>query len=94
MFALTIVLVAASLFLGGGTQGGFLSDAILQFLAIPVLCVALWRLLDVPLPRQTEAALFFVAAIVAIPLVQLIPLPPWLWTALPGREPLIEISQF
>jgi O-antigen ligase len=32
-------------------------------------------------------ALFFCVAVVAIPLVQLIPLPPWLWTALPGRGP-------
>jgi O-antigen ligase len=90
MFVLTLVLIAASLFLGGGTQGGFLSDAILQLVAIPILCVALWRLLEVPLTRQMKAALFFVAAMVAIPLAQLIPLPPWLWSALPGREPLVE----
>ena len=34
--------------------------------------------------------LFFCVAVVAIPLVQLIPLPPWLWTALPGRGPSAE----
>ena len=90
MFVLCLVLIAASLVLGGGTRGGFLSDAILQLIAIPILCVALWRLLEVPLTRQMKAALFFVAAMVAIPLVQLIPLPPWLWSALPGREPLVE----
>ena len=90
MFVLCVVLIAASLVLGGGTQGGFLSDAVLQLIAIPVLCVALWRLRDVPLTGQMRAALFFCAAIVAIPLVQLIPLPPWLWSTLPGREPLVE----
>ena len=90
MFVLSVVLIVASLFLGGGTQGGFLSDAILQLVAIPILCVALWKLLEVPLTRQMKAALFFVAAMVAIPLVQLIPLPPWLWSALPGREPVVE----
>jgi len=90
MFVLCVVLIAASLTLGGGTRGGFLSDVVLQLIAIPVLCVALWRLRDAPLTRQMRAALFFCAAIVAIPLVQLIPLPPWLWSALPGREPLVE----
>jgi O-antigen ligase len=35
-------------------------------------------------------AVFFAAVLVAIPLSQLIPLPPWLWTALPGRGPSAE----
>jgi O-antigen ligase len=38
-------------------------------------------------------ALFFCAAIAAIPIIQLIPLPPWLWTALPGRGPSAETFQ-
>jgi O-antigen ligase len=87
MFFLCAVVVVASLILGGGTRGGFLSDAILQLIAIPLLIVALWKLLEVPLTKQMRVALFFCLAIVAIPLVQLIPLPPWLWTALPGRGP-------
>jgi O-antigen ligase len=41
---------------------------------------------DVSLTKQMRAALLFCLAIAAIPLVQLIPLPPWLWTALPNRE--------
>lgn len=76
----------ASLILGGGTQGGFLSDAILELVSIPLLLVALWRLFEVPLTKQMRMALSFCAVIVLIPLVQLIPLPPWLWTALPNRE--------
>src|SRR5215467_4816590 len=85
MFSLCTVVIAASLILGGGTRGGFLSDAILQLTAIPILFVFLWKLLEVPWTRQLRIALFFCVAIVAIPLIQLIPLPPWLWTSLPNR---------
>jgi O-antigen ligase len=82
--------IVASLVFGGGTRGGFLSDAILQLLAIPLLLVGLWRLFEVPLTKQMQVPLFFCVAAVVIPLVQLIPLPPWLWTSLPGRGPSAE----
>jgi hypothetical protein len=90
LFLLCAIVVVASLILGGGTRGGFLSDAILQFVSIPLLLVALWRLFDVPLTKQMRLALSFCAVIVLIPLVQLIPLPPGLWTALPNREVSVE----
>ncbi len=86
LFFLCGFVIIASLILGGGTRGGFLSDAILQLIAIPLLLISLWRLIEIPLTGQMRLALFFCIAIVAIPLVQLIPLPPWLWTALPGRD--------
>src|SRR6478736_10184946 len=82
--------MVASLVLGGGTRGGFLSDAILQLLAVPLLLVALWRIIDVPLIVEARRALWFCSAVVAIPLIQLVPLPPWLWTALPHRGPSVE----
>jgi len=87
LFYLTAVVMVVSLILGGGTRGGFLSDAILQFTAIPPLFYCLWKLFEVPLTRQMRVALLFCLAIAALPLIQLIPLPPWLWTRLPGREP-------
>jgi O-antigen ligase len=93
LFYLCAFVIVASLVLGGGTRGGFLSDAILQFLAIPLLLLCLWRLFEVPLTKQIQVPLLFCAAIVAIAIVQLIPLPPWLWTALPGRGPSAETFQ-
>src|SRR5262245_23888175 len=93
MFPLCVIVIVASLVLGGGTHSGFLSDAILQLVAIPLLLVALWRLLQIPLTKQMRVALFFCLASIAIPLIQLIPLPPWLWTALPGREPAVEVFE-
>jgi len=90
MFFLSAVVIVASLVLGGGTRGGFLSDAILQLIAIPLLLISLAKLIETPLTRQMRVALFFCVGVVALPLVQLVPLPPWLWTALPGRSPSAE----
>jgi O-antigen ligase len=78
--------------LGGGAQPGHFSDVILQYLAVPLLLVALWRLLD---PRSGSPnkirmlkwELSFCGLIVLVPLIQLVPLPPAIWSALPGREP-------
>jgi O-antigen ligase len=89
-FYLCAVVMVGSLTLGGGAGRGLLSDAILQLLAIPLLLVCLWRLFEVSLTRQMRLALWFCVAIAALPLLQLIPLPPWLWTALPNRQPSVE----
>lgn len=78
------------LLLGGGTREGFLSDAILQLLSVPVFLAALWRVLDAPPNRDRRQALAFCAAIVAVPLIQLAPLPPAIWTHLPGRAIVAE----
>ncbi len=78
------------LLLGGGTREGLLSDAVLQLLSIPVFLAALWRILDAPLSRDRRRALVFCAAIVAIPILQLAPLPPAIWTRLPGRALVVE----
>ena len=78
--------VVLSLLLGGGTRGGFLSDAILQILSLPPLMAAIWRMTNTPLTREARRALVFCAALVAVPLGQLLPLPPAIWTRLPGHD--------
>jgi O-Antigen ligase len=80
------------LLLGGGTRAGFLSDTALQLLCIPLLLAALWRLGDVTLTRQMRWALAFCLLCVSVPLLQLIPLPPAIWTALPARK--AEVAPF
>jgi O-antigen ligase len=89
-------MMACSLLLGGGTRGGFLSDAILELFAIPALLVAVSSVVNL-LVRQTESgrrvlwAIAFCVAIAILPLLQLLPLPPLIWTKLPGREELEAI---
>jgi O-antigen ligase len=93
-FWLTALTLLAALLLGGGTRGGFLSDALLQLLAIPLLLLSASRLGDlfwrqrVKL-RELRWELVFCLAVVLVPLLQLVPLPPALWTLLPHRAPLI-----
>jgi len=92
--ALTAFTLLSSLVLGGGTRSGFLSDAILQLLSIPLLLFAVSRLAailwgDPAKWRQVRWELAFCLVAALLPLVQLLPLPPWLWTLLPNRAPSI-----
>jgi|SRR5579862_242972 len=86
--------LVASLLLGGGTRGGFLSDAILELLAIPALLISLSSLVALPRPqikRPAEWALIFCLAIALLPFLQLVPLPPSIWTRLPHREEIVTV---
>ena len=85
-YACGVMLVCCVIFGGVGARTGYLGDLILSLLAIPLLAMGLWRLFEVDLTRQMRGALWFCLALVALPLLQLVPLPPWLWTALPHRE--------
>jgi O-antigen ligase len=91
LFGLCAVTIVCSVVLGGGTRGGFLSDAILQFLALPLLLTSVWRLVDlrsgtVAKSRPFRWELLFCGVIVLLPLLQLVPLPPSIWSALPNRQ--------
>ncbi len=90
LFLLCSVLVVACLVLGGGTRTGFLSDAVLQLLAIPLLLIAVGRIARLPSRKGARWPLVMCLAIVLVPALQLVPLPPDVWTALPGREPAVE----
>jgi O-antigen ligase len=86
LFGLCALLIVTGLLLGGGNSPGLLSHTILQYIAIPLLLTALWRMTDVPIVKSTRLAFAFCLALPMIPLLQLIPLPPWIWTALPYRQ--------
>ena len=86
LFYACAFIATASLVLGGGSRRGHLSDAILALLSIPLLALGVWRLFDTDITRQMRWALWFCLALVALPLLQLVPLPGWLWTILPHRE--------
>ena len=86
LFYACAFMAAASLVLGGATRSGFLSDVILALLAIPLLALIVWRLFDTDITRQMRWALWFCLALVALPLLQLVPLPGWLWAIFPHRE--------
>src|SRR5262249_15495793 len=72
------------LFGGGGTYRW--PDAIVQLAALPLLVWALFKLTPSELSPGGRWAIGLLCAIFAWPLLQLIPMPPPLWGALPGRE--------
>ena len=71
------------LFGGGGNHGW--SDAVVQLAALPLLAWALFKLTPSQLDRGGQWAIVLLCAILAWPLLQLIPMPPSLWSGLPGR---------
>lgn len=80
---LPAVLIALGLALGGSTSGGIWANTALQMVSLAVLGLMLARARNVaPLPPALRW--LAVAPFVLIGL-QLVPLPPGLWTLLPGR---------
>ena len=80
--------LVACLVLGGGSREGFLGDVALQVMAVPLLLWAAWRLLDVPPASgggRAKWVLLLCLSAIAVPAAHLVPLPPSVWTRLPGR---------
>ncbi len=80
-------LMLAGLVLGGSSSGGFWANMALQLLALAALAALLIQGQAAVLARPL---LLIGAASILLPLLQLLPLPPALWAALPGRA---EIAQ-
>lgn len=89
----SVVLLALSFALGGASQGHALRLALVELAALPLLVIAADRLVQTGLWREHRFALGLLAAIVAVPLIQLIPLPPAIWTQLPGRDQMVLALQ-
>jgi hypothetical protein len=78
------------LLLGGASAAGIWSNMLLQLLALPLIAAAVLTTPSTPVAapgRQLIALLLLMLAVIAL---QLVPLPPSIWTALPGRGPIAE----
>ena len=84
-----VVLLALSFVFGGASRDNALRLAVVELAALPLLVIAGERLIRSGLWRQHRFALGLLAGLVAIPLIQLIPLPPAIWTGLAGRDQLV-----
>jgi O-antigen ligase len=82
----TLILLALCVFLGGSSRQHALRLSVVELAALPLFAMASLRLFDVGGLSAHRFAFSIAAAAAAIPLFQLIPLPPGIWTALPGRE--------
>jgi O-antigen ligase len=88
--AVVPVYLLACLLLGGASAAGFVANFVLQIAALPLIGWSLWQLLQQPAAVQVRVPLGLLALFVAIALLQLAPLPPGLWTVLPGRGPVAD----
>lgn len=85
--------VGLALVLGGGTRQGLWSDAIVQLCCLPLLGLAVSGLWLKPLPAQAKWSLALIGGIAVLPLLQLVRLPPSVWSSLPGRAPFAAAYQ-
>ena len=86
----TFVVLALALLLGGGTQQGYWSDAAVQFASLPLIAAAAMGLAKSHVSRTAKWALILLCIGLALPLIQLIPLPPAIWSAFPGRAAFVK----
>lgn len=84
LFPLGVLTLASSLLFGGGAARGLSSDYAPQLFSIMLLYVAL-ACADRSL-LQSRGLLLLAGAVVALPLSHVVPLPPAIWTSLPGRD--------
>jgi O-antigen ligase len=87
--ALVPAYILLCIVLGGSVQGVW-GMAILQLLAIALIGWSLLTRDRLALSGPTKALFLIAGLVVLLAVVQLIPLPPGLWTPLPGREPVAE----
>ena len=84
-----LVLLVFSFAFGGASHSHALRLALVELASLPLLVLASRRLITTGVWRDHRFPLGLLAALVAIPLVQLIPLPPAIWTGLPGRDQMV-----
>src|SRR5262245_66657344 len=82
---LVLFVIFVALICGGGTRQGLWSDALVQVVSLPLLAIAILRLKALASPSEFRLALFVIGAVIVVPILQLLPLPPSIWTILPGR---------
>jgi O-antigen ligase len=84
------VYLLACLLLGGASAAGYMANLLLQIAALPLIGWSLWQLVQAKPAPQIRAPLGLLALLVVVALLQLVPLPPSVWTMLPGRGPVAE----
>lgn len=88
--ALTPAYVLFCLCLGGASAAGFWANMVLQLLALPIILWAMMVERDTPMSGPARHLIALMIGVVAVILLQLIPLPPAVWSSLPGRAPIAD----
>jgi hypothetical protein len=91
--SLSCLLLVAALLLGGGTRNYLFTDLVVQALASGILIYGLARLRWGALEPGARQLLLLMALVMAIPLLQLIPLPAVVIKWLPGRAEIFAARE-
>ncbi|GAB5348754.1 hypothetical protein TMRO357_02424 [Alteriqipengyuania sp. 357] len=87
-----MVLLAVTFATGGSARAEVMSLALLR--PVGVICLGIGLIgIDGAAWRAHRLALIFMAAILGLILIHLIPLPPAIWMALPGRELAVQAGE-
>ncbi|WP_185829227.1 O-antigen ligase family protein [Sphingomonas ginkgonis] len=78
---------ALGLLLGGSAQGLW-GKLLLEFVAVAVMAATVWVRRDRALESSDRFMLAMIGLVVLLVAFQILPLPPALWSALPGRAPI------
>ena len=84
----TPLVLALDLCLGGSPRNAFITNGALEVTACLII---IWCTIDLRFNLMSTSARWFLAIVGGLALVallQLVPLPPGLWTHLPGRSPV------
>ena len=84
-----VLLLVAAFALGGASRENELRLAVVELAALPLLVLVGARMFKSELQVSRGLGLGCVLLLVGIPLLQLLPLPPGVWTSLPGRDQLL-----
>lgn len=76
--------------LGGGTRYGVPNDSLIELVSLPLLLLGLFRIAASPFQPEARAPILLIGCGTALVLLQIVPLPPILWTHLPGRAQFAE----
>jgi O-antigen ligase len=82
--------LALCLLLGGASAAGYWVNMALQLLAIPLIVWAAAVQSPASLSTPARQLILLVLLMLLVVAIQLVPLPPAVWSALPGRQPVAD----
>ncbi len=86
IFWISAAMLVAAMVFGGSAQGRQTLFLALQLSALTLLPIVCWRLSQGRIQGATWGLIGLAGLMMGVVLIQLVPLSPALWTALPGRE--------
>jgi hypothetical protein len=89
-FSILVYIVLCVALLAGGSSSTAVSAGVVRISSVPVLAIGLWRLFHRPASPGVFWLLVIVVASTVFVLIQMAPLPPAVWSALPGRKTVLD----